>query len=214
MFFAIFAILYVSLFRISPQHRYIVKISPPSFSSFFPLLLSILLMKHIFLQFSLFRSYSIQSFFSCVLLSLSSPFYLFPLPFFAYPLLSLSVFLCVSSTFFLAAFYLFPMTFFVYHLIFLSASISFFTFYFPSWLSSTFILFLFCIIFPLLFSLSFRAFACYYYYYYHFCPSVLLFCIFRLPIFCLPLLLIFLLFSFSFLFLIFLFFPLSLIFLC
>ena len=81
-------------------------------------------MKHTFLHFSLFRSYSFQSFFSCVLLSLSSTFYLSPLSFFAYPLLSLSVFLvCLLLSFFLAAFYLTPRVFFVYHLIFLSASV-------------------------------------------------------------------------------------------
>ena len=40
---------------------------------------------------------------------------------------------------------------------------------------------------------------CFYYYcYYHFYPPVLRFCIFYLSIFCLPFLLIFLLFSFSF----------------
>ena len=44
-------------------------------------------MKHTFLHFSYFRSYSFQSFFSCVLISLSSTFYISP------------VFLCISSTF-------------------------------------------------------------------------------------------------------------------
>ena len=44
-------------------------------------------MKHTFLHFSLFRSYSFQSFFSCVPLSLSSTFCLSHL------------FLCISSTF-------------------------------------------------------------------------------------------------------------------
>ena len=65
---------------------------------------------NIFLYFSLFRSCSFQFFFSCVLLSLSSTFFLSPLSFFAYPLLSFSfcLFLCLSSTFFLAAFYLSP----------------------------------------------------------------------------------------------------------
>ena len=170
-------------------------------------------MKHIFLHFSLFRSYSFQSFFSCVLLSLSSTFYLSPLSFFAYPLLSLSVFLvCLLLS--CSAFYLSPLalTFFVYHLIFLSASISFFVFYFPSWLSSTFILCLSSIIFPLLFSLCFCTFV--FFYYYHFYSPVLLFCIFYLSIFCLPLPLIFLLFPFSFIFLILFIFLLSLIILC
>ena len=73
---------------------------------------------HTLLHFSLFRSYSFQSFFSCVLLSLSSTSYLSPLSFFAYPQLSLSFFLCLSSTFFVGAFYLSPLTFFVYHLLF------------------------------------------------------------------------------------------------
>ena len=64
-------------------------------------------MKHIFLHFSLFRSYSFQSFFSCVLLSLSSTFYLSPLSFFAYPLLSLSVFLvCLLLSFLLPSIFL------------------------------------------------------------------------------------------------------------
>ena len=54
----------------------------------------------------------------------------------------------------------------------------------------------------------------YYHYYYHLYPPVLLFCIFYLSVFCLPFLLIFLLFSFSFMPLIWLFCPLSLIILC
>ena len=43
-----------------------------------------------------------------------------------------SLFICLSSTFFLAGFYLSPLTFFFYHLIFLSASMSFYfsTFFF------------------------------------------------------------------------------------
>ena len=169
-------------------------------------------MKHTFLHFSLFRSYSFQSFFSCVLISLSSTFYLSPLCFFAYPLLSLFVFLCLSSTFFLAVFYLSPLTFFVYHLIFLSESFSFFVFYFPSWLSSTFILCMFSMIFPLLFSLSFCAFV--------FIIIIVIFILLfffsvfsTFHFFCLPFLLIFPLFSFSFIFIL-LFFPLSLIILC
>ena len=101
--FAILAILHLGLLRISPQHRYIVQTSLPSFSSFF-------LCCYLFLHFSVFRSCSFQSFFSCALLSLSSTFYLYPLSFFAHPLLSLSVLLCLSSTFFLAAFYLSPLT--------------------------------------------------------------------------------------------------------
>ena len=40
--FAIFAILHLGLLKISPQHRYAVQTSISSFSSFFPLLLSIL----------------------------------------------------------------------------------------------------------------------------------------------------------------------------
>ena len=118
-------------------------------------------MKHTFLRFSLFRSYSFQYFFSFVLLSLSSTFYLSSLFFFAYPLLSFSVFLCLSSTFFLAALSLYPPNFFVYHLTFLSASISFFVFYVPSWLSSTFILYLSSIMFPLtLLFILFRVCVC------------------------------------------------------
>ena len=59
------------------------------------------------LYLSHFRSYSIQSFFSCVLLSLSSTFYLFPLSFFAYPLLSLPVFLvCLLLSFLLPSIFL------------------------------------------------------------------------------------------------------------
>ena len=42
------------------------------------------------------------------------------------------LFLCLSSTFFLAVFYLSPPIFFVYHLLSLSASVSFFVFYFLS----------------------------------------------------------------------------------
>ena len=114
---------------------------------------------------SSFQSFQILffsvSFFSCVLLSLSSTFYLSPVFLCISSNFSFffSLFLYLPSTFFLAAFYLSPLTFFVYHLIFLSASISFFVFYFPSWLSSTFILCLSYIIFPLLLSLSFCAFA-------------------------------------------------------
>ena len=173
-------------------------------------------MKHTFLHFSLFRSYSFQSFFSCVLLSLSSTFYLSPLSFFAYPLLSLSVFLvCLLLS--CSAFYLSPLalTFFVYHLIFLSASISFFVFYFPSWLSSTFILCLSSIIFPLLFSLSFCTFVCVlFYYYYHFyspCSSFPYFLPFN---FLSAFSAYFSTFSFSFIFFTLHFFPLSLIVLC
>ena len=95
--FEILAFFHLSLLRISPQHRYIVQTSLLSFS----FLLSF------FLHFSLFTSYFFQSFFSSVLLSLSFTFYLPPLSFFAYPLLSLSVFLCLSAIFFLTAFFLF-----------------------------------------------------------------------------------------------------------
>ena len=121
----------------------------PSFSSFFPLLLSILLVKHTLLHLSFFRSYSFQSFFSCVLISLSSTFYPSPLSFFACQSSTFSFcFSCLCSTFFITAFYLSPLTFFVYHLIVLSASISsFFAFYCPSWLSSAFILCLSSIIY-------------------------------------------------------------------
>ena len=86
-------------------------------------------MKHIFLYFSLFRSYSF--------LSLSFPVLYFSLSTF---LLSLSLYISISSTFsfsfclfpclfsafFFAVFYLTPPTFFVYPLFSLSASGSFF----------------------------------------------------------------------------------------
>ena len=98
---------------------------------------------------------SFQSFFPCVLLSLSSTFYLSSLYVFLSISSTFSFCLCLSFTFFLAAFYLSPLTFFVYHLIFLSASISFFVFYFPSLLSSTFILCLSSILFPLLLTFLF-----------------------------------------------------------
>ena len=75
---------------------------------------------------------------------------------------SFCLFLCLSSTFFLAALYLSPLIFFVYHLLSLSASVSFFVLYFPSWCSSTFFLCLSSIISPLLFSLSFHI--CLFYY--------------------------------------------------
>ena len=167
-------------------------------------------MKHTFLHFSLFRSYSFQSFFSCVLLSLSSTFYLSPLSFFAYPLLSLS-----PSVSFFACLLLSFSSDFVYHLICLSASISFFAFYFPSWLSSTFILCLSSIIFPLLFSLSFCTFVCVlFYYYYHFyspCSSFPYFLPFN---FLSAFSAYFSTFSFSFIFFTLHFFPLSLIVLC
>ena len=75
------------------------------------------------------------SFFSFILLSLSfSP----TLSVFAYPLgtfsFSFCLFLCLSSTFFLAVFHLSPLILFVYHLLSLSASVSFLVFYFPSFL--------------------------------------------------------------------------------
>ena len=120
------------------------------FSSLFNLLLLFLKMKQIFLHFSLFRSYFFQSlsFLVFYFLSFSSIFPCISSTF----SFSLCLFLCLSTTFSLAAFYLSPLTFFVYHLIFLSASISFFVFYFSSWVSSTFILSLPSIISPLLFS--------------------------------------------------------------
>ena len=90
----------------------------------------------------------------------------------------LCLFPCLSSIFFLAVFYLSPLIFFVYHLLSISASVSFFVFYFPSWLSSTFFYCLSSIIFPLLFSLSFRVCVFYYYYY-----AILLFCILYLSVF-------------------------------
>ena len=114
----------------------------------------------------------------------------------------LCLFPCLSSIFFLAVFYLSPLIFFVYHLLSISASVFFFIFYFPSWLSSTFFYGLSSIIFPLLFSLSFHVCVFYYYYYY----AILLFCILYLSVFCKPFLLILLHFSFSFVSLILLFF--------
>ena len=81
---------------------------------------------------------------------------------------SFSLFLCLSSTFFLAAFFLSPLTFFLYHLIFLSAFISFFAFYYLSWISSTFILFLSSIIFPLLVSLYYLRIYVYLFIYYYY----------------------------------------------
>ena len=170
-------------------------------------------MKHTFLHFSLFRSYSFQSFFLCVLLSLSSTFCYSPLSFFAYPLLSLSVFLvCLLLSFLL------PSIFLLWLCLSSNFSFSFYLFlclHFPFWLPSTFILCLSSIIFPLLFSLPFCTFVrvCflgifYYYYCYHFYLPVLLFCIFYLSIFCRPFLLIFLLFFVLFYFYFALFFTL------
>ena len=163
-------------------------------------------MKHIFFYFSLFRSCSFQSFFPCVLyftcllLSVFLPCLSLHILYFLFVLyLPLSVFYYIS-----------PLTFFVNHLILLSASISFFVFYFPSWLSSTFILCQSCIIFPLLFCLSFCAFA-FFYYYYYFYSAVIFFRIFYLSVFCLPFLLISIFYSFSFVFLNLFLFPLSLI---
>ena len=89
-------------------------------------------------------------------------------PVFYFPCLSLHIlyflFLSFLSVFYFLSCclscYLSPLTFFVYRLIFLSASVSFFVFYFSSLLSSTFILCLPSIIFPLLFFLSFCALVC------------------------------------------------------
>ena len=145
-------------------------------------------MKHTFLYFSLFTF--------CSFLSLSSPVYYFPclllsillLSVFAYPLLSL----------YPSVFYPSPLIFFIYLQLSLSASISFFVFYFPSWISSTFFFCLPSFMFPLLFTLSLRV--CVFCYYY--CYSILLFSILYLSIFCLPFLVIFLhyfLFCLSFL---------------
>ena len=53
---------------------------------------------------------------------------------------SFCLFLCLSSTSFLAVIHLYPLIFLVYHLHSLSASVSFFVFYFPSWLSFFFLL--------------------------------------------------------------------------
>ena len=70
--------------------------------------------------------------------------------------------------------------------LFSKCNIHFFILIFPSLLSSTFILCLSSILFPLLFFLSFCAFVCvfcccyYYYCCYHFYLPVLLFCIFYL----------------------------------
>ena len=149
-------------------------------------------MKHIFLYFSLLRSYSF--------LPLSFPIYYFPcllifivLPsVFAYALFSLYPFIfylfpCLSSTSFLAVFYPSRLVFFVYHLLSLSASVSFSIFYFPSWLSSIMFLCLSSIIFPLLFSISFRVYVFYYYYYdYYYYYTILLsvFCTFQFFVCC------------------------------
>ena len=160
--FVIFVIFYLVFWRISPQCRHIVQTWLPLISSFF-------LCCYLF---SLYCQLSILWNIYFFILAFSDPI-LFSLFLFLcstfrvfYFLSFSSVFLCisststfsfsisVSSTFFHAAFYLSPLTFFVYHLLFLSVSISFFVFYYPSWLSSTFFLCLYCVMFPLLFSLS------------------------------------------------------------
>ena len=166
----------------------------PHFRCFLPFLCCYLFSKcniNFFILFlQILPAYSFHSFFSCVLLSLYSTFYLS----------LLFVFLCISSTFsfclsclsftFLLCLLSFSSSsnFLFYHLSFLSASISFFVFYFPSLLSSTFILCLSSILSPLLLTLFFYfctfvcVFCCCYYYYccYHFYPPVLFFCFFYL----------------------------------
>ena len=93
---------------------------------------------------------------------------------------------CLSSSFF------FWFSLFILYFLFFFLSLDLSVFYFLSFLCST--------IFPLLCSLPLhtcvRFYYYYYYYYYYF--SVLLFCVFYLSVSCLPFLLIFLSFSFSF----------------
>ena len=102
---AILAILHLGLLRISPQHRYIVETSFRSFSSFFPLLL--LFSKcyiHFFILFFSDPTLFCLSFpvfcFPCLLLST------FLLSFFACPLLSLYVFVCLLLSFLLPSIFL------------------------------------------------------------------------------------------------------------
>ena len=99
--------------------------------------------------------------------------------------------LSLSSTFFLAAFYLSPLTFLVYHLVFS------FCFYLFLCLLLSFLDFFYFHSLPVFYYIPLTIFFIFlrirvFFYYYHFYPSVLLFCIFYLSIFCLPFLLIFL----------------------
>ena len=140
-------ILHLSLLRISPQHRYIMQTSIPLFSSFFSLLLSIIQIKHFFiLVFSdpiLFSLYFFQCSTFPVLLSIFLLCLSLHILYFLFLLLSfLSVF------YFLSCCLLSFSSDFLYHLIFLSASIYFFVFCSPSWISSPFILCLSSIIIP------------------------------------------------------------------
>ena len=205
-FLVILAILHLGLLKISPQYRYIVQASIPSFSFFFPLLLSSLSV--IILVFS-------NPILFCFFLFLYSTFHVF------YFLSFSSVFLCISSTFsfFFCLFFVCLLLYFMLtsmFLLWLSLFIIYFLFLLLSLsLSSTFLLgFLLLSFFACLLlyspysSLYLFAYMCFAYYYYYY-PPVLLFCIFYLLIFCLPFLLIFLHFSFTFVSLI-LFFFLSL----
>ena len=192
---AILAILHLGLLRISPQHRYIVQTSIPSFSSFFPLLLNVfskwnidvfilvfsdpilfclLLFLYNFLL-SILRFYlslNILNFLFLLLFLSLSVFY-----FLSCCLLSFSSdFLYLSSSTFSVSFFFFPS--FIY---FLSLPVFY---YIPLTL-----LFIFPRMCVLLLSLP---------------CSFLYFLPFS---FCLPILLIFLHFSFSFVFLILFFFP-------
>ena len=127
-------------------------------------------MKHIFLYFSIFRSYYFLSlsfpvyfFLAFYFLSFSSVcFWIFSTFSFSYCL-----FLYLSSTFFLASFFLlsFFSDFFCLSSTFSFCFCLFLCLLLPSWLSSTFFLSLSSIISPLIFSLSFRV--CVFYHYYH-----------------------------------------------
>ena len=106
--------LHLGLLRISPQHRYFVQTSVPSF---FP---SFLLLFYLFSKWNIYffiLVFSDPTLF-CLLLFQSSTF----------PHLSFSfcLFLSLSPASFLDVFYLTPLTFFVYSLLSLSGSVSFF----------------------------------------------------------------------------------------
>ena len=97
-------------------------------------------MKHIFLYSSLFRSYSFLpvSFLSSTFPHLSfSPVFLSMSSTFSF---SFILFLCLSSSFSFAVFYLSPLAFFVYTLLSLSTSVSFFVSFLLSFLALFFFL--------------------------------------------------------------------------
>ena len=90
----------------------------PQFRRFLPSFLCCYLFSkwNIYFSILVFSDPILFSLFSCVLFSLSFNFYIFPLSYFAYSLLSLSPSALFVFCFFHAAFHLSPLTILVYHL--------------------------------------------------------------------------------------------------